>query len=94
MAKAASDLQWRNIDIETLSPDMQEAYKSYKAAYAEAMRIREGFEHMIADAVKIPAGKRVVFGYRFGKLSLAIADDDTKPKAPSKAASLADLIRR
>ena len=36
-------------------------------------------------------GEKVVFGYRFGKLSLAIAPAD-KPRKPSAAVSLADFI--
>ena len=35
--------------------------------------------------------EKVVFGYRFGKLSLAIAPAD-KPRKPSAAVSLAEFI--
>lgn len=88
------DATWINIDIATLSADQQAAYKSYKDAYALMKAEREAFEALISAAVNPPAGKRVVFGYNFGKLSLAIVDDDTKPAKPSSAVSLSDLVRR
>ena len=39
-------------------------------------------------------GKRAVFGYNFGKLSIAIVDDDKPAAKPSSAVSLASLIKR
>jgi len=93
MAKAASTANWQTIDIETLHPETREMYDAYKAAYVEMKRIRSGFEAHISDQLALPKGKRVVFGYNFGKLSLAIVDDDAKPKATSTAVSLSTLRR-
>ena len=44
-----------------------------------------------ANAIDPLDSEKVVFGYRFGKLSLAIAPAD-KPRKPSAAVSLADFI--
>jgi len=39
-------------------------------------------------AGKLPAGKRLAMGYRFGKFSVAIADDDGKASAKAKPVAL------
>jgi len=36
----------------------------------------------------LPAGKRLAMGYRFGKFSVAIADDDGKASAKAKPVAL------
>ena len=44
-------------------------------------------------AAELPVGKRMVCGYNFGKLSVAIVDDDRKPaKAQPAKQSLADFL--
>lgn len=92
---AKSELNWLTIDIATLTTDQRKAWDAYKAQYAAMKAAREEFEHLIAKAANPPAGKRVVFGYNFGKLSVALADDDAKRSAkPSSSTSLADLVRR
>jgi hypothetical protein len=92
MAKERIAAEWQTIDIDTLNPDLAEAYRSYKAAYAEMKRIREGFERMMADHVPLPAGQRLVFGYNFGKLSIAAVADDRKPAAKSAPQSLSAFL--
>lgn len=95
MAKATtSTATWTQIDIDTLPAEIKAGYDSYREAYAEMKRIRKGFEDSLADCITTPAGKRVVFGYNFGKLSVAIVDDTAKPKASTNAVSLATLIKR
>lgn len=92
---AKSELNWLTIDIATLTQKQREAYDAYKKAYAQMKADREWFEETITATVDVPTGKRVVFGYMFGKLSVALADDDAKRTSKAKpAASLADLAKR
>lgn len=78
------ELNWQNdIDVASLSTSQQAAYNHYKAAYKTAKEAREKFEGtMQANA---PAGKRIVFNYRFGKLSVALADDKPQASTNGKA---------
>ena len=88
-----SDANWANIDTDTLSAGQREAYQAYKVAQREAARLREAFETSVTESMDIPAGKRMVFGYRFGKLSAAIVEDDRKPsKAKQSTLTLADFL--
>jgi hypothetical protein len=52
---------------------------------------RNNFEQSMASAVELPEGKRLVFGYNFGKLSVAVVEDD-KPKAKAGAQSLSSYL--
>jgi hypothetical protein len=93
MAKAKVEANWVEIDVTTLHADVQEAYAAYKQVYAEMKAIRKGFEERLSKEAGLPEGKRMVFGYNFGKLSVAIVDDDRKPaKATPAKQSLADFI--
>ena len=84
---------WANIDTDTLSVEQQAAYAVYKVAQREAARLREAFEASVTESMDIPAGQRMVFGYRFGKLSAAIVEDDRKPsKAKQSTLTLADFL--
>lgn len=86
-----SDLAWKNVDLDTLTAVQREAYEDYKEAQREAAKLRTAFEELMQAGV--PTSRRLVFGYRFGKLSVALAEDDRKPpKAASKALSLADYL--
>ncbi len=94
MAKTASTATWTQIDTDSLPTAIAKQYANYKSAYAEMKAERKAFEDALAEKLAVPAGKRAVFGYNFGKLSIAIVDDD-KPKAKaSSAVSLADLMRK
>lgn len=79
--QARATLSWIEIDPASLTSAQQSAYAAYKAAYKVMKSEREAFE--TAMQVDCPAGKRIVCGYNFGKLSVAI--DDAKPEATSKA---------
>lgn len=88
-----SEATWVNIDIDTLTSEQQTAYAAYKVAQRQAAALREAFETSVTESAGLPQGKRMVFGYRFGKLSAAIVDDDRKPaKAKQNTASLADFL--
>lgn len=93
MAKTQSDAVWSEINPDTLPQNMREAYAEYKGYYTMMKAQRLRFETMVSDAAALPEGKRMVFGYNFGKLSVAIVDDDRKPaKATPAKQSLADFI--
>ena len=93
MAKANSDAQWIEIDPTTLGADIGAAYAMYKDQYKVMKECRLAFETMVSDGAGLPTGKRIVFGYNFGKLSMAVVDDDRKPaKSTPAKQSLADYI--
>jgi hypothetical protein len=68
----------------------QSAYEAYKAQYAKAAELREVFEKMVNDTVALPEGKRMAISYRFGKISMAVADVEPA-KVSRKAVTLAAL---
>lgn len=91
MAKARTELTWTEIDPAGLPPDVAKAYAEYKASYAKMKEARQAFEQGLNAAVSPPAGKRVVCGYNFGKLSVALAEDVAKAPTQTKG-SLADFL--
>ena len=88
---APAEPVWTQIDTETLNATATAALAKLRAANEAARAAREQFEAIITDLIDPADGERVIFGYRFGKLSLAIAPAD-KPRKPSAAVSLADFI--
>ena len=87
----AKELEWTQLDPASLSPELRAKYDAYKEAAKAANTLREAFEAAMTIAIDPLATEKVVFGYRFGKLSLAIAPAD-KPRKSSAAISLADFI--
>lgn len=93
MAKDTS-ANWQNIEVTSLSADAQAAYEVYKEASRKSAELRVKFEQMVNEGAGLPAGQKLVFGYRFGKLSAAVVKDDSKPKSGSPAKlSLADYLK-
>lgn len=91
---ARQEANWVEINPATLGDDISGAYDTYKALYRQMKEARVAFESSMAAAAELPSGKRMVFGYNFGKLSVAIVDDDRPaPKAKSSTVSLADFLR-
>ncbi len=86
-----TELEWTQLDPASLSADLRAKYDAYKEAAKAANSLREAFERAMTVAIDPLDTEKVVFGYRFGKLSLAIAPAD-KPRKPSAAVSLADFI--
>lgn len=81
---------WVEVDPATLGEKAAAAYAAYKAKYAEAKVLKQEFEREMGAMVTDPA-KRMVFGYNFGKLSVAIVDvEPSKPKAAKL--TMADLV--
>lgn len=92
MAVAKQDANWVNIDIDSLPLDTKDAYAAYKAAYQAMKNARGKFEERMA--MDIPQGQRMIFGYNFGKLSVAVVEDDRKaPKAKATTQSLSDFLK-
>lgn len=92
MAKIASTLDWQTIDPTFLPVPVAKQYERYKAAYREMKAERDSFETAMREMAPVPAGKRLVIGYNFGKLSVAIASDDAKPSPAKGAVSLSDFL--
>lgn len=88
---AKHDAEWTQIDTGTLTQAQQVAYANLRRTRQEAAKAREAFEASMASDVG--EGMRMVFGYNFGKLSVAIVPDDRKVAKPAKGAkSLADYL--
>lgn len=90
MAVAKQDANWVNVDIETLTPDIRDAYENYKLAYKTMKAARSVFEDTMMANAELAQRQRMIFGYNFGKLSVAIVEDDrkaAKPKAQTKSLS-------
>lgn len=85
---------WREVDPSSLPHDLRTAYDQYKRAAKQAATDRETFEQLMSATAAVPTGQRLAFGYRFGKLSIAVIPDD-KPirKASSQAQTLTDFLR-
>lgn len=91
MAKQMVDkADWTTIDPESLSEAQQVAYREYKAAYAIMKEARQGFEARMQAGV--PEGCRMVCGYNFGKLSVAVVVDDQPVKRAKAPVSLVDYL--
>lgn len=92
---AKTDADWLTIDATTLSPELAEAYAQYKASYKLMKEARQAFEQSMADGAGLAEGKRLIFGYNFGKLSIAVVEDDRKPaKAKNQTLSLSAFLER
>jgi hypothetical protein len=86
-------LDWQSLDVETLSPDLRAGYFEYRKAQDAANKLRLAFEEGMNAKVELPAHLVLAFGYKFGKISVAIAPAE-RPRARKTAMSLAELIKR
>jgi hypothetical protein len=75
---------WKEIDPESLAAQQSKLYSAYTTVRKAAAEAREAFEEAMQDGRAVPAGKRLVFTYNFGRLSVALADGKVK-KASAKA---------
>lgn len=91
MAKQMVDkADWTTIDPASLQEDQRLAYDAYKAKYREAKALKQAFEVAMQEGV--PAGYRMVCGYNFGNLSVAVVLDDQPAKATKRPVSLVDYL--
>lgn len=81
---------WVTIDPETLNPKQKKAYDAYKEDYKVMKEGRQAFEDEMQ--IGLPQGKRLAFGYNFGKLAIAVVDDDGTVKAKKGPLSYTDFL--
>lgn len=98
MAKIQSTAVWVELDPTTLSQGCEAAYLRYKALYQQMKAQRIAFEELMNEEAQseaqVPKGKKMVFGYNFGKLSVAVVDDEGKKATTNKKAqSLSDYLK-
>jgi len=88
------DGEWNNsVDVEDLTEQQQTLYHAYKAAYRSAQTAKQAFEASMQTLA--PEGKSLVFNYRFGRLSAAVANgvkQERKVVAAKAKQSLADWL--
>lgn len=96
MPTTTDNLTWRNVDPTDIPPAALALYTEYKALQRQAAAARDKFEAEFSLSLGITPdhAQRIVFGYKFGKLSIAVAPNDKpKPKPRSaQAATLADFL--
>lgn len=91
MATHTVKAAWVTVDPATLASRPSELYLQYKACYKAMKQAREMFEQSMQEGV--PEGERMICGYNFGKLSVAIVPDERKPVAtPKGTVSLAAFL--
>jgi len=95
MATKTDSLSWRNIDPATLPTGLSALYEDYKTAQRIAAQARDAFESAFTEIAAVPTSQTMLFGYRFGKLSIAISDEPRKAKSTAPAAlDFASLLKR
>ncbi len=91
-APAQTDPVWQNIDPASLPEDIQRHYFAYKAALDAANKARALFESEANEAFDVGATNRLAFGYKFGRLSVAIVPKTTpSAKGLTSISALAKL---
>lgn len=88
----ASTANWLNVSLDDISIQARHQYEQYKAAYRLMKEAREAFEGTMTRDNPVATGQRLVFGYNFGKLSLAVVADDQPRKQAKPKQSLADFL--
>ena len=69
---APKEIEWTQLDPDSLSADLRKAYEEYRTAAKAAATLRTAFEARLTNAIDPLDGEKVAFGYKFGKLSIAI----------------------
>lgn len=87
-----NDTTWINVDQDDMSKATLKAYGDYRDLQALANEARKAFEAEFVKGQRAPAGKRFAFGYKFGKLSVALVDDDRPVKVARPKLTLAEYL--
>jgi hypothetical protein len=87
------DTDWQSLDVDTLDNTLQAAYFTYRKAQDHANTQRKAFEALMSTKIELPAHLSLAFGYKFGKLSVAIVPIK-RPSSGRAAMSMSDLMRR
>ena len=90
-AEKVRDVTWQNVDPQTLPEDIAAHYYAYKKAFELAETARRLFEEEANEAFDVGATNKLAFGYRFGRLSVAIVPKSS-PSAKG-AVSLASIAK-
>lgn len=73
-------LNWINVNIDALGATLKRKYQALKEAQQKAKAAREEFETAFLveskKAGKIEAGESLKYGYNFGRLAVAIVDEE------------------
>lgn len=90
----ASELDWTEVDVATLSAVAQGAYQEMKETYRQYKADKARFETLVREdyAIQTPAGLEMKFGYNFGKLSVALAPVTERKAKAAPRKSLADYL--
>lgn len=88
---AQEKANWVKVDPSTLPEALRAKFAALEKARSAEREARQNFEMAFVaaseKAKKIPSGKEVVFGYRFGGLAVAVVDKGTTGTAPKGGAS-------
>ena len=89
MANAKKELVWQPVDVASITGTTKKALDEYHAANKVAQGKRVTFEKEFLKLAKgrIPEGKELRFGYRWGKLAVAL-DDARKSGGSTEAFTL------
>ena len=82
---------WQTLDIADLSKSAAGKYDTLLDAFAAVKAAKAAFEGQLNSEANLDREK-LVFGYRFGKLSVAIVPDTDRPSKPSSGVSLKTLL--
>jgi hypothetical protein len=88
---APSSPSWDNVDPQSLPEDLQRLYYAYRKAADAASEARKLFEAECNEAFDTGPGNRLAFGYKFGRLSVAIVRN--APRSSSSAKAITTLAK-
>lgn len=89
MSKKQNELVWNTVAVETMPKAQQTAYAEFKALQDKANKARDAFEASFLTLAQAkghcPKDRKLLFGYRFGRLAVALApEDDGEAKTKGK----------
>ena len=89
---AKTELAWQDVDTDSFTGPLKKAYEAKKAQDAVSRSKREAFESAVIESARaknvLTASQTFAFGYRFGKLTVAVTE---LKKAKAKTAAAAAL---
>lgn len=89
---AKSEATFVEIEVESLTEEQRRLYEAYKDSYRVTKGKRLAFEASMQNGVA--EGMRIVCGYNFGKLSIAMVEAKEPKKPKVEKLGLADYMAR
>lgn len=80
-----TNLDWSNVNTDSLPTGLAALYDDLKTAQRLAAQARDAFESAFTEMASVPPSQSLRFGYRFGKLAIAIANEAPITRKPAKA---------